>query len=130
MLVTCLKCGTNIVQTCTCFKGREKLKEFIKLSLREHDIVDKTQFENKSLFIEVAEKSLVKEAKIEKINTFHMRASASFNGKELENLSDFTIRLLDWDRELVYWHKEKNDLTEPQDSYSYEWNLELYRFNF
>lgn len=128
-MATCIKCGTNIVQSCKCFSGREKLKEFKKLALREHEVVEKVQFDNKSLFIEVKEKSLAKKASIDIINVLHIVASASFNKKELENLSEFTIRLLDWNRELIYWHKEKNSLTEQHDAYQYQWNLELYRSN-
>lgn len=126
-MATCMKCGTNIVQSCKCFTGREKLNEFRRLALREEEVVEKVQFENKPLFIEIAELNLRKKADIEVVGTFFVSAKAQFSGKELGSLREFTIRLLDWNEELIYWRKEQNPLSESHDSLNYEWNLEVYR---
>ena len=121
-MVTCIQCGRNIINACSCLNGREKLQEFTRLALRESDLIDKVQFEKRPLFIEIEELKLRKQAQVQIVSTFEVKASASFSRVELGSLGAFTIKLLDWDGNLIYWRK---DLGIPQgyDAMTYDWQL-------
>lgn len=106
-MVTCQRCGKNLVRKCSCFNGREKLKEFIRLTSKELEVIDKVQYENKPLYVELEEKQLSKKASIKFPNELAIQAEVKFTKEEIGNLKEYWIRLVDWNGELIYRRKHK-----------------------
>lgn len=92
---------------CDCFEPREKFKQHHIFTSKLFDIIEQVQFEKKPLYIEIEETGINQKARIKIKSLFHIVASASFNSKEMGNKDHFIMKLLDWDKQLVFRRKEK-----------------------
>jgi len=122
-MVTCQRCGKLLAKDCKCFSVLEFIKEFSRLGNNEIRIIESVLKQNKPLFIQAESTGVKKQAKIIKLKKFGIIAEATFKGRELGNPSNFNLRLLEENNELIYWHNYQETMQE-NDSFTMQWKLE------
>ena len=109
-MLTCVNCGKDLMSTCSCFSPRQRLGEYRRLFARQLEAIDKVQFENKPLYMQLEHNKIRKRAKVRVLHLFGIEASAEFSSKEIGQSDEFVVSLLDWDLNLIrrwYEHRPK-----------------------
>lgn len=123
-MVTCHLCCKNFTKECTCFNGVKWLKEYYRLAGKEVDTIKSVRKHNKPLFIVAEATNIKKDAKITKLEHYGIQAEATFKGSELGDPSNFYIKLVNEDDELVYRRNFQEKTMTEDDRFTAQWKLE------
>ncbi len=121
-MVTCQRCGKLLTKDCNCFSVIEWCKEYSRLGNNELTVIESVRKKNKPLFIQAESTGIKKQAKITKLEHYGITAQATFRGNELGNTSNFNLRLLDENDNLIYWRNFEEPMSE-NDSFIFKWKL-------